>query len=435
MYPPENVRTFPIPFNNTREMGCTSSAKVAPYNDDGTGPSAFIKGRVTFLLIGLDGAGKTTILNNFKGDLAKEAKKTMGFGSGTTTLNGFEVTFFDIAGAETFRGAWKKYFSRVHGVIWVVDSSSAARLEESRDALAASLADPLLAGKPLLVLANKRDVAGAVDVDPLKQWPALKPIANTSVQSCTARVASNGGVLDGSVSSGVTWLLSTIEGDDLDGRLARVRDDHQVYLDAVAAEDVRRKAEVDAIKAKRAKATAEAGAGNIGALGICLKCNSAPAVKKSKDFAFRPVCAACAESLKAAAKKKAPILCKCCNLRPATIKNKASSWKPCCKECFAAIEAGATLAGAAAAAAAAAAGESGESTAAAPPTEAAAAPAVASAAAPSDANAAPAAADAAAAADPTLVPLGSSFDATKEKLGAAVATGAAAGDAAVTSTA
>ena len=58
-------------------MGCTSSAKVAPYNDDGTGPSAFIKGRVTFLLIGLDGAGKTTILNNFKGDLAKEAKKTM----------------------------------------------------------------------------------------------------------------------------------------------------------------------------------------------------------------------------------------------------------------------------------------------------------------------------------------------------------------------
>ena len=45
------------------------------------------------------------------------------------------------------------------------------------------------------------------------------------------------------------------------------------------------------------------------------------------------------------------------------------------------------------------------------------------------------AADAAAAADPTLVPLGSSFDATKEKLGAAVATGAAAGDAAVTSTA
>ena len=408
------------------------SARIAP--DSGFVPSSDVtKGNLTFLLLGLDGAGKTTVLNDCVGDLTKEAKKTMGFGSCKMEQDGFCVTLFDVAGSEVFRRTWKKYYARVHAVVWVVDASDAARVAEARDALATCLADPLLSTKPVLVLANKQDVAGALSEAAVLEALDLAAAAPSgaravAVRPCVARVASNGGALDAAISGGLSWLLSTIESDGLEARVARVESDHRSYLDAVAAEEVRRKAEVDAIKAKRAKAIEEAGSA-VGIMGICLKCNSAPAVKKSKAFAYRPVCLSCAEALAKAAKKKAPILCKLCTLRPATVKNKASSWKPCCAECFAALEAGATLATAAAAAAAAMGGGSAPAANAAPaaePMPAAAADPAPAAAAPTTAAAPVAAAAAAPTLDPTLVPLGSSFDETREKLSEAPAVAAAA---------
>lgn len=58
------------------------------------------------------------------------------------------------------RSIWDKYFADAHALVFVVDSSDGERLEEAQRCLASCLASRDLAGCPLLVLANKSDIAG-----------------------------------------------------------------------------------------------------------------------------------------------------------------------------------------------------------------------------------------------------------------------------------
>ncbi len=56
----------------------------------------------------------------------------------------------------------------MYGIIFVVDASSADRLEEAREGLQAVMRDERVAGKPLLVFANKQDRDGALGESEIK---------------------------------------------------------------------------------------------------------------------------------------------------------------------------------------------------------------------------------------------------------------------------
>lgn len=63
----------------------------------------------------------------------------------------FEVTLVDLPGAQRFRSAWRSHYSTAHGLLFVLDSSDLARMEEARKALSRILSHPDVSGKPLLL--------------------------------------------------------------------------------------------------------------------------------------------------------------------------------------------------------------------------------------------------------------------------------------------
>lgn len=75
---------------------------------------------------------------------------------------------------------------QVHGVIFVIDSSDKDRIEECHSVLEKLLSDKKITGKPVLVLANKQDVEGALDEIDIVETLKIEQIVNS--YKCPARV-------------------------------------------------------------------------------------------------------------------------------------------------------------------------------------------------------------------------------------------------------
>ena len=76
---------------------------------------------------------------------------TIGFRNVKFTFDNYEITLFDIGGGKNIRPVWKNYFPEVYGVIYMVDSSTADRMEEARETFRESLEHPYISGKPVLL--------------------------------------------------------------------------------------------------------------------------------------------------------------------------------------------------------------------------------------------------------------------------------------------
>lgn len=117
------------------------------------------------IFLGLDYAGKTTILEQLKAgfglkhmDLSK-LPPTIGFNVAKITISGVDAIFWDLGGHKNFRVVWQNYFSETDGIVFVVDSSDSRRLEEAKEVLDTVLKHPLISTEiPILILANKQDL-------------------------------------------------------------------------------------------------------------------------------------------------------------------------------------------------------------------------------------------------------------------------------------
>lgn len=103
------------------------------------------------LVLGIDGAGKTSCLNKYENPGAAdiEVQPSDGFVVKDVKVKGVKLNVWDVAGKEATRSLWKHYYAQGHtdAIIWVVDAAdSEERLEESRNALTGALLDPNLHG-------------------------------------------------------------------------------------------------------------------------------------------------------------------------------------------------------------------------------------------------------------------------------------------------
>jgi ADP-ribosylation factor-like protein 2 len=80
------------------------------------------------LILGLDNAGKTTILKKFNGEDIEEISPTLGFNIKTLEFEEYKLNVWDIGGQKTIRAYWRNYFESTDALIWVVDSSDKIRL-------------------------------------------------------------------------------------------------------------------------------------------------------------------------------------------------------------------------------------------------------------------------------------------------------------------
>merc|ERR1719500_1907954 len=96
--------------------------------------SSDLKARI--LMVGLDGAGKTTILYKIKHDDDVTTVPTIGFNVETVQYKNIKFTIWDVGGQERIRQLWKYYFQNTQAVIFVVDAADRQRLKkEAREEL------------------------------------------------------------------------------------------------------------------------------------------------------------------------------------------------------------------------------------------------------------------------------------------------------------
>ncbi|XP_009463659.1 PREDICTED: ADP-ribosylation factor-like protein 13A [Nipponia nippon] len=118
--------------------------------------------KVTLLVVGLDNAGKTSIVMDIERALASEVLPVAQPGQTRLRVDRFEVTLVDLPGGSRSRSAWRSHYRVAHGLLFVLDSSDLARMEEARKVLSRVVSHPDVSGKPILLLANKQDAATAL---------------------------------------------------------------------------------------------------------------------------------------------------------------------------------------------------------------------------------------------------------------------------------
>ncbi|GJW93137.1 ADP-ribosylation factor 2 [Tanacetum coccineum] len=95
----------------------------------------FAKKEMRILMVGLDAAGKTTILYKLKLGEIVTTIPTIGFNVETVEYKNISFTVWDVGGQDKIRPLWRHYFQNTQGLIFVVDSNDRDRVVEARDEL------------------------------------------------------------------------------------------------------------------------------------------------------------------------------------------------------------------------------------------------------------------------------------------------------------
>eukprot|EP00013_Stygamoeba_regulata_P016323 CAMPEP_0177674990 /NCGR_PEP_ID=MMETSP0447-20121125/26919_1 /TAXON_ID=0 /ORGANISM="Stygamoeba regulata, Strain BSH-02190019" /LENGTH=147 /DNA_ID=CAMNT_0019183261 /DNA_START=164 /DNA_END=607 /DNA_ORIENTATION=+ len=119
----------------------------------------------TLLLLGLDNAGKTTLLHKLKCGSIRSFAPTQRAQLEEVEFGNLTLRTWDLGGHEQVRTLWKEYLVDADAIIFMVDTADRERLPEAQRELACLMAIEGLSEVPLLVLGNKTDLADCVPVE------------------------------------------------------------------------------------------------------------------------------------------------------------------------------------------------------------------------------------------------------------------------------
>jgi small GTP-binding protein len=157
------------------------------------------------LMLGLDHAGKTSVL--FKLDRRQSCKTipTIGMNIERITHGKFCLNIKDVGGSKAIRAMWKHYYHSAEGLIFVVDCGDPGRLDETQEELTAALGNEDLGRVSLLVYANKQDLPGALSAEELAKRLRLEELCQRP-WCVQASCASTGEGLH----AGLDWLCQAL---------------------------------------------------------------------------------------------------------------------------------------------------------------------------------------------------------------------------------
>ncbi|XP_061718581.1 ADP-ribosylation factor 2 [Cydia pomonella] len=138
----------------------------------------FGKKQMRILMVGLDAAGKTTILYKLKLGEIVTTIPTIGFNVETVEYKNISFTVWDVGGQDKIRPLWRHYYQNTQGLIFVVDSSDTKRIAEAENELANMLKEDELRDAVILVFANKQDMPNAMTAAELTNALNLNSLRN-----------------------------------------------------------------------------------------------------------------------------------------------------------------------------------------------------------------------------------------------------------------
>jgi len=158
------------------------------------------------LILGLDNAGKTTILYRLQVDEPVTTVPTIGFNVETLQYKNIKFQVWDLGGQTSIRPYWRCYYPNTDAIIFVVDSTDVDRLETARAELHSMLEEADLEKSILLVFANKQDMKGARNAEEISEVLGLGAIKGRqwSIQE-TSATAGKG------LTEGFDWLVNAIK--------------------------------------------------------------------------------------------------------------------------------------------------------------------------------------------------------------------------------
>jgi ADP-ribosylation factor-like protein 3 len=154
------------------------------------------------LILGLDNAGKTTILKALSSeDPMAEQGPTQGFNLRSIEVSGKKANFCDLGGQRSLREYWNDYYSATDCLVFVVDSTDGRRMEEVQSAFKEVVEN--LPTAPLLVFANKQDLATSKNASEIAELLQLteQRTRKWHIQGCSAKTGEG-------LQEGVQWLLN-----------------------------------------------------------------------------------------------------------------------------------------------------------------------------------------------------------------------------------
>lgn len=118
----------------------------------------------TLLLLGLDNAGKTTLLHRLRsGELKHFPPTDRPYQTEKFSPSpGLSFQAWDLGGHEAVRHLWEDYVCECSAVLFLVDATDANRLEEASFELDALIGEGIVEDVPIAILFNKCDLPEAL---------------------------------------------------------------------------------------------------------------------------------------------------------------------------------------------------------------------------------------------------------------------------------
>ena len=165
----------------------------------------FGKTEMRVLMLGLDAAGKTTILYKLKLGEVVSSVPTIGFNVETLEYKNVKFTVWDVGGQDKIRLLWRHYYQNTQGLIYVVDSADKERVELAKEELHRMLAEEEMRDAAVLVFANKQDM-GVMSVPEITEKLGLHTLRGREWYIQGTCALTGDGLVDG-----LEWLSKAIK--------------------------------------------------------------------------------------------------------------------------------------------------------------------------------------------------------------------------------
>ncbi len=171
----------------------------------------------SILLLGVDNAGKTTLLEEVKSLYIPNYKKlpksrilpTMGQNIATVKVDGVYLKIWDVGSQSSLRVLWNEYYNKAHAIILVVDSCDNDRLQRCIMGMKEINANNQAEGLPILMLANKQDLKSPDKMELANLKQLFNPVAE-NLNAQDSRVLPVSAVTGEGVKEAIGWIQARV---------------------------------------------------------------------------------------------------------------------------------------------------------------------------------------------------------------------------------